>query len=161
MLIFSLASALAAEPTVTTQADGTVVARMEVAASAEAIRAILSDSEASVRLSADVLSVDAALKGKCSEMTVQTKGAWNPLEYKALRCPTANGWRTSLIESDDFSALEVEWKLDPSCSDLTTVEYRVRTDVDIVAPKALVQQGVRRSARDTLKELLRKVLGGK
>jgi len=163
LLLLSLATALAAEPvvTTTTQADGTIVARIEMAASEEAIRAVLEDGATSVRLSDDVLSVEAALKGRCTEMVVKTKGAWNPLKYKALRCPTANGWRTSLMESEDFRALEVEWKLDPSCSDLTTVEYRVRTDVDIAAPKALIQQGVKRSAIDTLKELLRKVVGRK
>lgn len=160
-MLLSLAAlaAFADEPAVTTSSsdDGSVVARCHIEASPAEVKEILADPVAASRLTAEIITVESKPKGDCVELNISTAGMWNPLRYKANRCPTKDGWRYDLAESEDFSALHSEWKLTPSGAG-TDVEYRVRTEIKSI-PSALVRKGTERSMRATLIRLAAKVIG--
>lgn len=158
MLWLLLPAALAADPSVSVGSDGTIVARVHVPANEAQVREALSDPVKAGQLSPEVLSVASTPSGTCEVVTVQTQGAWDPLNYRGMRCPTETGWRTTLLDSDDFSALDVEWKL-VAAEGGTDVEYRVKTEVDLAVPQSLVRKGMERSARNTLLSLLERVVG--
>ena len=111
MVFLVLAQAFAAEPVVTAQADGSILATTAIAASPAAVRAILEDPVAWGALSSDILAVTATPAGKCTMMDVTSRGLWNPLHWLALRCPTADGWRDDLVSSTDITSLHSEWRV--------------------------------------------------
>jgi hypothetical protein len=88
---------------------------------------------------------------------VSVKGAWDPLFYTAKRCPTARGYKYTLLQSDSITDYEAEWRLDPLPGGGTRVTYTVRTDVDLPVPNALIQKGVVDSATSTIKSLIRRL----
>jgi uncharacterized protein YndB with AHSA1/START domain len=152
-----VALAFAQDPTVTSAADGTVTATVDVAASAEKVRACLADAEATSKLTPEVIDAEATPKGACEVVDVTSQGAWNPFTYKALRCPTKDGWTYELLQSEDFEALHIEWKVTPTSSG-STVEYKVKTDLAMSLPSSVVQPRLERSARATLMKLVEAAL---
>ncbi len=158
LLCVHVASSSPLAPTVITESDGTVVARASLPASEPEVRAVLSDATRAIQLSDDVLSASAKAMGECTELSVMTKGGLTPMHYRALRCPTEDGWEMSLLESEDLSHLRMEWKLAASDESKTLIEYRLRINVKGFAPDALVQRGVRRTGMQTLKELIRRLI---
>ncbi len=158
MIAFFMGSiALAQEPTIASATDGTVVANVQVAASVEQVRAALADADTASRLPPEVLEVTSASKGSCTVIDVKTEGAWSPLEYQGLRCPTADGWHTSLVKSEDFDGLEVTWKVTPNGTG-SAIEYRVRTDLAMAVPASLLQPRMEKSARATVLRLVESLI---
>ena len=153
--LFILA-ALAAEPTIATSSDGTVVGRVLVDAPEAEVRELLSNPQAVRSMQPEVRAVQSTPSGSCQVVDVKTDGPLNTLDYKALRCPTTKGWRETLLQSDDFNALETEWRLTPTPNG-TQVEYRVRTELDMAVPDALVQRGVQKTVGRTLVELVKRM----
>jgi hypothetical protein len=148
--------AFAADPSFEVSSDGAVVARVHIPASEGEVRRLLADPVASQQLTPEVRSVSATSQGTCSVVAVETDGIWNPMHYTARRCPTADGFQTDLVHSEDFSDLHVEWKLKSSGAG-TDVVYSVRTNVASI-PAALARKGTERSMRQTLVALLAKLV---
>jgi hypothetical protein len=144
-------------PSVEVADDGAVVARMHLTATPDEVRAALQDPVACEQLTPEVRSVEATARGNCAVVDVETDGLWTPLHYQALRCPTATGWSTKLLKSDDFSALTTDWTVKQAGTG-TDVELRVRSEVGAI-PNALVRKGTEQSVKKTLLALLAKVVG--
>lgn len=121
------------------------------------VRAALSDPESAAALPPEVLSVTTLGGGRCVTLGVTVKGAWDPLQYTAERCPTAHGFKYKLLHSESITSYEAEWSLAPHSGGGTEVTYRVRTEVDLPVPRAMVRKGVLVSARDTVLALVRQL----
>lgn len=157
MLLASLA--WGQEPALTVEPDGTVVAVAVIDASADAVRAVLADVQATARLSPEVLSVQAEPEatGRCSEVSRETRGLFHPLRFVARRCPTAEGWHEELVRSEDFSAYATDWRVQ-STAEGTRVEYRVKTSVRLPIPGAALAAALKDAAGTTVKNLVHTVL---
>lgn len=155
LALFS-ASALADEPSVAVDDDGTVKVSMLISASEVNIREVLQDIEGELAdLSPDVLSVEIVKDGRCQEIARSTRGLFRPFRFRSLRCPTAHGWHESLIESGDFSAYFTDWSVIETDAG-TEVVYTVHTELYIF-PKPIVTRTVVQSAKQQLIKLARKV----
>jgi hypothetical protein len=155
---FLLGPAMASEaPVVTTEADGTVVGVAVVAASEDAVRALLGDASRAAGLSPDVYDVTVeGEEGRCSRVRKHTRGVFRPFELLALRCPTEQGWTEVLVESGDFSSYALEWRVAPDAAG-TRVEYRVRTKLSIPVPAAALRGAIEDATRTALVNLQGKV----
>ncbi len=121
------------------------------------VRAALADPEVAALLPPEVLAVRTLSSGRCVTLGVTVKGAWDPLQYTTQRCPTADGFRYKLLQSDSITAYSAEWSLAPHVGGGTEVTYRVSTEVDLPVPRALVRKNVLVSARDTVLALVRQL----
>lgn len=154
-----IAAALAADPAVTQEGDGTIIVRVDVAASPAAVRAVLADPVACGQLSPEVLSVSSTAAGKCTMVDTSARGAWSPIHWRSLRCPTADGWRYDLVSSDDIESLHAEWSVTDAANGDASVEYRFNTQIHLTGvPDTLVRQGMIKSAKDTLVRLVARVV---
>jgi hypothetical protein len=149
-------AAVAAEPTVTVSDDGTVICRAFIAANEAEVRAALADPVKAALMTPDVNSASATNAGDCVRMKVETRGLWSPLRYTALRCPEKKGWRTTLEKSDDFSAMESSWRVEPADGG-TSIELSVKSSPNLSVPKALITKTTQRSVLSTVKALIEKV----
>ena len=113
-----LSLARAQEPTMSVEADGTVVAVVEVAATPDRVRGVLDDPFALAKLSPDILSTkeEAGAPAGCQRFARETKGMWRPLELVFQRCRTEAGWREELVSSEDFEAYATDWTLTPTAA---------------------------------------------
>ena len=155
-------AAVAAEeprPVVFVEQDGTVVCNVVVEAEPDEVRAFLADP-ASARLAPDLLDAQVADRGPCLEFMKTTRGAWNPLHLRTLRCPTKDGFTETLLDSADFNHFQSEWKVEPVDGG-TEVTYRVQTDVNLPVPRSAVNQGLKRNALQTVQALVLKLVGKK
>lgn len=153
--VLSLASAT--EPTSEVRDDGTVVVKINVEATPTEVKALLADTEgAAMDISADLLSVTATQRGACEEVRRETRGVFRPFEMKVLKCPTPNGFVESLVASDDFSAYQSTWSVQPGVTG-SDVTYSVRTELNAPVPGAMVRKGVLDGARNAIVNLARKL----
>lgn len=155
-MFLSLAIAFADEPTTTVSDNGTVEVRTVVSVPEAQVRALLADPMASARLAPGFVSMSTAPEGNCLHLNMAVSGPMSDIEYTALRCPTATGWRTSLLQSDTLTAMVAEWSVAPKGGG-TEVVYRLRSDVKMPVPRFLVRRNVVQSAIGTLESLVRKV----
>ncbi len=160
MLLVVIGVAAAAEPTAYMDDAGTAHVSAVVSQTEAEVRAALADPQLAAALPPEVLDVKMLKmlgQGACITLGVTVKGAWDPLSYTTQRCPTAHGFTYQLVKSDSITAYEAEWSLAPHAGGGTDVSYRVRTEVDLPVPRAMVRKGVLQSARDTVVALVRKV----
>jgi hypothetical protein len=160
MLALLAMAALASDPApvVATGDDGTVTATIHLEAAPDQVRTALADPVAAAHLTPEVLDIHALpTDGGCVLMDVQTTGLWNPMCYRARRCPTASGWRVDLVSSDSFESMHSEWKLVPSASG-TDVTLTVHSEIGSI-PDALVEKGTEKSLKNTLLALVKQVAG--
>lgn len=150
-------SAVAAEPSATVDSAGMVQVEYVTAASEAEVRALITDPQAAASLTAEILSIKTLSRGECLTLGVTVKGAWDPLTYTSQRCPTATGFKYKLVESDDITVYEAEWKLVPLTTGGTKVTYRIKTEIDLPVPQSLVRKGVIDSAKDTIRALIAKL----
>ena len=153
-LLLSLGSpALAVEPeSLGVDSNGFVGARLLIDYPMSLVRSVLSKPVDAVRLAPDVIEVSAESQGTCDKVSVKAKGLWRPLTYVVIRCPTEAGFSERLLESDDFSAHNVEWTLAPSGSG-TLVTVRSRTRIAFPVPDGMVARVAGKSLLDSLKGL--------
>jgi len=145
--------ALAVEPeNLGVDSDGFIGARILIDSPLNLVRKVLSKPVDAIRLAPDVLEVSAESQGTCDKVSVKAKGLWRPLNYVVIRCPTEAGFSERLLESDDFSAHNVEWTLAPSGSG-TLVTVRSRTRIAYPVPDGMVARVAGKSLRESLKGL--------
>ncbi len=157
-LIAAHAVALAGEPRVDVHADGAVVGRITVPASAADIRLVVDDPVRCGSLSPEVVSLTTAPpQGDCQELFTETRGLFRPLRVRSQRCRTADGWEEALIESDDFSQYASSWSLH-EVDGQTEVTLRVRTEVGLPVPTSVVETRSKKSVGEILENLLQQIL---
>lgn len=148
--------ALASDPTVRVEPDGTVVATVTLAAPEERVRAVLADGVGTSRLSPELLSVSTTKEGACEVMSKKTRGMLSPFHLRTRRCPTASGWSEILVESDDFRSFASTFELAPAPGG-TLVTYRVRTELAMPVPGGMLQRALADASSTVLANLSAKV----
>jgi len=143
-------------PRATIQTDGSVVVTCTVQQTEADVRDVLRDGATASRLSPDVIDVNAAQRGRCEELKVQTRGFLHPFSFRSLRCPTTTGWKETLLTSEDFERVESEWQLSPEAEG-TRIVYRIASVVSAPIPQSAVVENVKRSATATMKALIAKL----
>lgn len=156
--IFLASPALAAEPTVSTEADGTVRGAVVLEMSpAEAMEA-LADPELARSINPDVVALQRlSTAGDCTDLDISTRGMWRPLQMTARRCKTSNGFRETLLSSDDFTAQEATWTVTDH-PDGALLEYTLKSEPNLPVPRALIQDNMKRSVKEMLGRFVRRVL---
>jgi len=136
---FMMSMALAGEPQVAFRDDGLLHGTVEVAASADAVRAVLDDAVRMARWSPDVIAYEAVGEpaGGCQVYAAKTKGMWKPLTYTSKRCRTTEGYRDNLVESDSFQVMTGEWTLTPVESG-TRIDFVGDLELSLPVPKRLL-----------------------
>ncbi|MFT4623441.1 MAG: ribosome-associated toxin RatA of RatAB toxin-antitoxin module [Myxococcota bacterium] len=155
VLLPSLATAADNEVAVTIDDRGHVVARIQVPASSDEVRALLADTGGRLAaLSTDTLSVTTTQDGNCEMVDRKTRGIFRPFAFRAKRCPTENGWQETLVQSDDFTAYESEWQVGESSEGTTEVVYRIQTEINAPVPNSIVRTNLKTAAGNMLRSLV-------
>ncbi len=149
------ADADADSPRVTTRvsAKGVVTAEVKVAASAKAVRALLSGAEKAHGLAPTTVSSKATPDGKCEKVKLQTRGLISPFVLETRRCPTATGWRETLVSSENFIEYWNEWTV-KDLGDGALVTFKTRTLPNVAVPESLILSQTRRVLGKLMKNLL-------
>jgi hypothetical protein len=147
--------AVAQEP-VLTSTSGNVEAYIDLTVPPEKVRAFLADPAASSHLVPDVLSVDVTSQGTCQDIGLTTRGLSRPLAVRVRRCPTSDGWRQDLVQSEDFTSYEMVWKIQALATG-TRVIFHLVMDVNLPVPHFLIHRGVIADAKGTLSALKAKL----
>ena len=149
---------MAAEPETVVQSDGTVEVRMTVAAETEAVRELLADTDGVYStLNTDIYRTQSEKRGNCEEVRRETRGVFRPFKFRALRCPSKDGFTETLLGSDDITTYDTSWQL-TSTEEGTNIVYRVHTELRSAFPRPLVLQGTLAGAKETVVNLARELL---
>jgi hypothetical protein len=156
MWVWAIAAALAADPTITVADDGSIVARLDIAAPEASVRAAIPELQRA-GVNSNVLAVTARPEGACTAFDRTTRGLWRPLQLRTRFCPSSTGYSERLVASEDFTRYEADWTLRPISSNATSVQLRVRSDVNLMVPTSLLQTGTMDGVRETFQALLRRL----
>lgn len=159
-VLFSSLALASGEPSAAIVAsDAGVHSAVVVAASPTEIKAALADPVASIKLCEDVLSAKiVGQSGGCPIVEVSTRGFTSPLVYTVKRCPTADGWKETLVASDDFDRQEVTVHLE-AVGTGTRISMEVHSQPRLPFPKSILQGEVAKSTVQTLRNIYEKVMG--
>ena len=142
-----------------TVGESTVTTQVLIQADPAAIRAALADPLTACRLSGDVLSATVLEKeGDCAVLRITTRGLSAPLTYTTRRCPTTDGFRETLVTTNDFDSQASSWKLTPVTGG-TVVTLAVRSEPRLPLPQRMINAAVGSSAVQTLRNLVHRVTG--
>ena len=119
--------------------EGFVRVEMDVAHSPDAVRSYLSDAGQTMRLGEEITAVDTVEDGDCTVMKVTTHGFAQTMHFLARRCPIANGWRSTMLESPDFERHDIEWTVAAAESG-SRVTMRVRIIPRIPVPQIIIRK---------------------
>lgn len=159
-----ISPALATEPTTTPSvsttynSDGSITVQTVLPASEAELRTILQDPVRVAKLAPDVVAARVvAMQGNCTEVLTTTRVPGTTMDYRSLRCATANGWKDTLIEGDMMQEFQAEWSL-RAVDGGTEVTFRIRTVLDIPVPTTIVRSGMASSVKATMTNLIREVM---
>lgn len=82
--------------------------------------------------------------GDCQLLALVSPNAVMDATYEVRRCPTADGWQSTLITSNVFSTYRSSWKAVPE-GDGSRVTYEVDLTTSLWVPGSLVRSEIRRS----------------
>jgi hypothetical protein len=151
-----LAAVLLVAPSVAFASEDAVTQDVVVSMNADQVRAVLADTSLAMSMSKDIISHRIEDDAPCQLVHITTRGLTAPLNYTVRRCPTATGFKESLVQGDELiEAMEVEWRTSPH-EDGTRVRLSVLTRIGRV-PQLLVNQQVRQGVSQTLRNLVRVV----
>ena len=147
--------ASADSPRVTTRvtAKGIVIAEVRVSASPAAVREVLAGAERAHGLAPTTVSASATRDGKCEKVKLKTRGLIAPFVLETRRCPTANGWRETLVTSDNFVEYWNEWTVKAQ-GDGALVTFKTRTLPNVAVPESIILSQTRRVLGKLMKNLL-------
>ncbi|WAS95980.1 SRPBCC family protein [Nannocystis punicea] len=156
------ADAAADAPKVSTKITpkGEVVASVTVAAAPAAVREVLGSAERSHGLSPFTVSAKATPDGSCERVKLKTRGLLSPFELETRRCPTASGWKETLVASAHFVEYWNEWVVEDAGAGSTTVTFRTRTMPNVAVPEAIIQTETKRVLAKLMHNLTAAVAGG-
>lgn len=127
-----------------------VLVTAELPHSSDAVRALLSDDEVTMRLGKDIRQVEVApLDNGCVQLTVTNVGFRRELRYVAERCGTPDGWHSRMLTSDDFLEHDIRWSIRPN-GEHTSVSIRVVVQLKTILPRWVIDRFVGRALEATL-----------
>jgi hypothetical protein len=152
--------ALAADvPDIRVQDDGSIVAHIVVDASVRDVRKAISDGLVDVQSLTNVLSVKTSPDGECHRVERTTRGLFTPLAMRTRFCPTPDGWREYLVQSDSYEEYSAVWTVTPT-ADGSEIMLKVRSDVNFYIPDGLMRAGTVQGLNETFAVLLKRLLAG-
>ena len=157
LVALSALTAQAAEPVV--QPDGSVMMSVVLPVSEGEVRAELDTAAEASALHGDATIVSQERQGACEQSTFKTRGLLSSIYYVAQRCPTASGWKQTLISSDTFEHNEAEWSLRP-VEGGTELRYRIRVSLALPVGQGMVNAQISESMTRAMEHLEGR-LGGK
>ena len=140
--------------------DDLLVIEAVVDRPASEIRPLLGDIQMMSDISPDILETTSQAIGTCHKVTRKTRGIWRSLELNLLRCPTADGWKETLLKPGDYTAYESHWEVRdaPGGSHLS---FKLRTEVNLPVPDALVRRQVQSASKQSFLTLVGRILTGR
>ena len=134
-------------------AKGEVIAELKVAAKPAAVREQLAGAEKAHNLAPTTISSKAAADGKCEKVDLQTRGFITPFVLKTRRCPTATGWKETLVASDNFVEYWNEWSVKELPDGGSLVIFKTRTLPNVAVPESLILSQTRRVLNKLMRNL--------
>lgn len=152
-------TATADSPKVSTHVTpkGEVVASVTLAAAPAAVRQYLGSAERSHGLAPSTVSAKATPDGNCERVKLKTRGLFTPFEIETRRCPTAHGWKETLVASDNFVEYWNEWIVEDAAGGGTSVVFRTRTVPNVAVPDAIIHSETRRVLTKLMHNLSAKI----
>lgn len=145
--------ALASAPEVTQLDNHKVRGTVEVAAPVERVRTLLSDPRNVANI--DKSGTTVTIRGTEANCQLVHSAVAHPIasiEYETRVCPVADGWKATLVKSDDLVEFESVWKVEEK-GDRTRILYEIRTIPDIPVPQFVVDRQTRTSVQAMLVKL--------
>ena len=141
-LVVPVLQVLALDPGVPTAPqesdDGTLEVEVLAPSSLAQVRAALQDPIARNRLFPSVHDVKVLRQdGACTDLQMTTTGVTSDFVYTMRSCQTAQGWKDTLIKSDDMDVMDATWQLTPTSSGVE-VHYRLKVDLNLPIPHAMI-----------------------
>jgi hypothetical protein len=151
-LVLALAPlALAADEPAVSQLDNhRILGKVTVAAPLDRVRTTLADPRAIARIDNGTTTV--TLQGKEGACQLAHSAVVHPIasiEYLTKTCPTSDGFKTTLVKSEDLTDFETIWRMKPA-GDKTELEYEIRTIPNIPVPQFVVDRQTRSSVHAML-----------
>lgn len=150
--MFTAGVASAGPTAAVVDSEGYVQVQMDVPHSQDEVLAYLSDAGRTMRLGEEITEVRTDRDGQCTRMKVTTHGFAQTMHFLARRCPIADGWRSTMLESPDFKRHDIEWRVAPTESG-SRVTMRVRIIPRLPVPQLIIRRIVGGALRSTLVRL--------
>lgn len=149
MVWFSLL-AWAGGPSVSVDASNTVIGTVSVSLSPDDVRGRLADPGWVATVDGGKTTVTVAgHDGACLLVDYVSPSSLVTVRYRVRQCPTAGGYRSTLVESDDFSAYEAEWIVSAEGTG-STLQYRLRLAPKVPLPASVMAAIVRGGVEDMM-----------
>ncbi len=139
-------------PEVETADDHETTGKVLVAADLATVRAIVADPARVAKIDSGPAQIEVSDDGACKLIRTFISHPVASVRYRARQCPKGDGFRTELVESDDFKAYHSEWGV-RAVQGGTELVYKVRTIPNISVPQFLVD----RQTRAAVERLLERV----
>lgn len=142
-LVILLTTALAwADPLVTIDADGAVTGTIETPVPADVLRARLADPTWLPTVSQDGTRVSVVRPDGACLIVDSDSPAIVEVRYRTRQCPTPDGFVSTLVASDSFSAYTATWTLVPTAAG-TRATYHIALASSLWVPEAIVRRTTR------------------
>jgi len=145
-IVAATTDATADAPKISTKitAKGEVVATVTLAVTLAAVREVLGSAERSHGLAPSTVSAKATPDGTCERVKLKTRGLFSPFEIETRRCPTAHGWKETLVASPHFVEYWNEWVVEDAAGGGTSITFKTRTLPNVAVPEAIIQSETKR-----------------
>ncbi len=132
--------------------QGEVIAQVKVAASPAAVKAILASAEKSHGLAPTTVEAKASPDGSCERVQLKVRGLLEPFQAETRRCPTASGWKETLVASKNFTVYWNEWTVEAADGG-SFVVFKTRTVPNVMVPEAILLSETRRVVAKLMRNL--------
>lgn len=146
------AAARADAPEIVVAPDGSVVGRVVLDAEVERVLDALADPVVVATWSPSVREAELVSEGRCDTFAVALDGWVFPMRVTAERCPTADGYATTMVDSNVFRSWGAEWSV-RAVPGGTEVRYRLHSEILLPVTDAFVQGKTVASMREELRAL--------
>lgn len=133
--------------------DGTIVVSAELPHSVSAVRSLLADESVTMRLGKNIRDVKVTpLANGCAELAVTNRAMRRELRYVSERCPTADGWHSKMVSSDDFVRHDIQWAVRPENNHAKVLIF-VDVELKTIVPGWMVDRFVVNALEGTLRAM--------
>ena len=106
-----------------------------------------------MRLGRNIRDVEVTpLANGCAELAVTNHAMRRELKYVSERCPTADGWHSKMVSSDDFVRHDIQWSVRPA-NHHSTVLIFVDVELKTIIPGWMVDRFVGNALEGTLRAM--------
>ncbi len=154
--VLGLEPNIATDPTVAT--DGTLEVATLVPGSVAEVQKALEDPVARGRLFPSVHDVRViGRQGDCVDLRMTTDGVSDPFVYDMRSCKTPQGWKDTLLSSDDLDSMDASWSL-RAVAEGVEVRYRLKVALDLPIPRSLVNGRQGRDMKSAMEHLIQRLV---